>query len=73
MKIYTIKRYPYPSGNIDYYSTREKARIALAKLAVDRIYNPGVRHYGQGSDFFWFIFGWEEHKIEFKIEEIDTK
>lgn len=53
-----------------FYSTLDKAKIMLKKMAKERIHNMGVRHFEQDEMSFSFIFGWEEAHVKFSIVEI---
>lgn len=54
----------------EFYSTLDKAKTMLQKMAKERIHNMGVRHSEQDEMSFSFIFGWEEAHVKFSIVEI---
>lgn len=53
-----------------YYSTLEKARKALKKVAEDRRCKLGVDVVIDEPDKFSYLLGWEEAQVTFSIVEL---
>ena len=70
-KVYQIRS----DNNIEYgtFSTLPAAQAELRKLADERKYRLGVRHFKQSDNEFSFVLGWEEVDVRFYIKEIEVK
>jgi hypothetical protein len=69
-KVYQIR-----SDNFEYgtFSALPAAQAELRKLADERKYRLGVRHFQQNDNEFSFVLGWESVDVRFYIKEIEVK
>ena len=55
------------------YQTLEGAQKELKKLAEERKYRLGVRHFTQDDNSFSFVLGWESVEVRFWIKELELR
>ncbi len=70
-KVYQILTHNYTDHGI--FSTLPAAQAELRKLADERKYRLGVRHFKQSDNEFSFVLGWESVDVRFYIKEIEVK
>ena len=68
MKAYTLQHNNQLSDTT-FYKTRKLAQKAL-KIKRDEIVNRFVSTIHDKPDEFTFLFGWEEHRVSWRVNEI---
>lgn len=73
MKIYAVGSVPMQISGADFYQSEAKAIAAIARIADERRYRPGVYVLTDTPTEFSYTIGWEESRVTFAIKEIQVR